>query len=704
MKDTPSADVQPPDARDEVARGAIESVAAGGPLASVLEFLCRAMEDASRDGVIACIHPLDESASTFRDTAAPSLPADYAEAVNGMAVSSLTGPCCYAATTRQTVVVPEVAADPKWVAFQAFAEPLGIRSCWSTPIFSADHRVLGTFAHYYREPRDPSPRDAQIAELLTRAAAIAIERSRAEAALRESEARFRELADNISQFAWTADPAGRIYWYNKRWHEYTGTVLDDIEGSGWRSVNHPDHVDRVVQRIRHSFETGTPWEDTFPLRGRDGKYRWFLSRALPIRNHGGDIVRWLGTHTDITEQIDAEHAIRDLNLTLGERVEAETRERLRLWNISQDLQRELAQVTRQTTLAAMSASIAHEVSQPLAAIVANGQVGLRWLKSTNPDIAEIKASLEDMVAQADRASEILANIRAMFRGDPHESISLNVNDVVCDVLALVHGEIERHGIAVHRHLQEDLPNIVGERVPLQQTVLNLILNAIDAMSVVPGRARRLSITTEARQADGVLVTVGDTGVGIDAKDLGRILQPFFTTKPRGMGMGLPICQSIVAAHHGRLWATPVTPNGSTFHVYLPIAAPAANRGREVISIVDDDEAFRKAMVRLIKSLGHAVVSFASAEEFLTSDRMDDTVCLISDVQMPGMSGIELQERLNADGHRFSIIFVAASPDASIRGKALAAGALEFLGKPFDDEVLIACLERALARRQPYTTA
>ena len=203
----------------------------------------------------------------------------------------------------------------------------------------------------------------------------------------------------------------------------------------------------------------------------------------------------------------------------------------------------------------------------------NGQVGLRWLKSTNPDIAEIKASLEDMVAQADRASEILANIRAMFRGDPHESTSLNVNDVVCDVLALVHGEIEGHGIAVHRHLQEDLPNIVGERVPLQQTVMNLILNAIDAMSVLPACVLAVDHYLEARQADGVLITAGDTGVGINAKDLDRILQPFFTTKPLGMGMGLPICQSIVAAHRGRLWATPVTPNGSTFHVYLPVLRP-----------------------------------------------------------------------------------------------------------------------------------
>jgi PAS domain S-box-containing protein len=126
------------------------------------------------------------------------------------------------------------------------------------------------------------------------------ERKRAEAvlatndkALRESELRFRELADHISQFAWTADAKGWIYWYNKRWHDYTGTTLEDMQGWGWQKVHHPEHVDRVVERIRQSFETGTPWEDTFPLRGKDGNYRWFLSRALPIRNEEGDVVRGL---------------------------------------------------------------------------------------------------------------------------------------------------------------------------------------------------------------------------------------------------------------------------------------------------------------------------------------------------------------------------------------------------------------------------
>jgi PAS domain S-box-containing protein len=124
--------------------------------------------------------------------------------------------------------------------------------------------------------------DARAGALPARNAAVAIKQNRAEVALRESEARFRELADSISQFAWTADQAGWIYWYNKRWHDYTGTTLKEMEGWGWQKVHHPDHVDRVVQRIRQSFETGTPWEDTFPLRGRDGSYRWFLSRALPI--------------------------------------------------------------------------------------------------------------------------------------------------------------------------------------------------------------------------------------------------------------------------------------------------------------------------------------------------------------------------------------------------------------------------------------
>jgi len=496
-----------------------------------------------------------------------------------------------------------------------------------------------------------------------------------EKALRDTEARFRELADNISQFAWTADETGWIYWYNKRWFDYTGTTLSEMEGWGWRKVHHPDHVERVVDRIRRSFETGEPWEDTFPLRSKDGTYRWFLSRALPIRNDAGDVVRWFGTNTDVTEQIEAERALRELNETLEQRVEAETRERSHVWNVSQDLlvvadlggnylsvnpawttvlgwseadllgkssrwllhpddqdktlaenarvapggkaerfelrfrqrdgsyrwiswkavvdreriygvgrdatdrmeaenklrdtRRELAQVTRRTTLAAMTASIAHEINQPLAAIVTNGSVALRRLKAPERNLSDVRGALERIVEDGHRASEIIASLRAMFGKDGQQGAPIDANDLVRDVLALLQGELETHGVGVYGELADDLPKVMGERVALQQVLLNLMMNAIEAMTTIDGRTRVLSLQTRLQDADGVLISVGDCGPGIDPKDINRIFDAFFTTKPQGMGMGLYICRSIVEAHGGKLWAGAGVSQGAVFHMQLP---------------------------------------------------------------------------------------------------------------------------------------
>jgi PAS domain S-box-containing protein len=508
------------------------------------------------------------------------------------------------------------------------------------------------------------------------------ERKRAEAeliasetALRESEARFRELADNMSQSAWSADPTGSRYWYNKRWYDYSGTTAEEMHGFGWKKLHHPDHLERVVRGMRQGFEAGTPWEDTFPLRGRDGSFRWFLTRAVPIRNEGGEPVRWLGTNTDVTAQIEAEQALRELNETLEQRVAAETRERLQIWNVSEDLlvvedlegtylsvnpawtatlgwaeaelvgkssqwllhpddrektdeeirqlaggrktsrfetrfrhrdgsyrwlswkavpdggriyatgrditelkeaenelreaRRELAHVASRSTLAAMSAAIAHEIKQPLGAIVMNASAGLRWLNAASPDIGEARTSFANVVADGHRAGEVIQSIRAMFETGGQAEAALDANAMIREAIAIVGGELEAARIQLQLDLAPQLAPLSAHKGQLQQVILNLISNAVDAMRAVTNRPRLLTVTSAASAADHLAIAVEDSGSGIDPGHVDRIFDTFFTTKAHGMGMGLAICRSIVEAHGGNLSVSAAVPHGSVFRLVLP---------------------------------------------------------------------------------------------------------------------------------------
>lgn len=263
---------------------------------------------------------LDEDGATLRHGAAPNLPEGYRRLIDGEAIGPAAGSCGTAAYRRERVIVRDIATDPLWANYRKAAEPFGLAACWSTPILNRRGSVLGTFAMYYDEPREPTSGDIELSETAALLAGDIISRARAvgalvarEEQLRSSEERLRALAESIPQLAWTADASGWIDWYNQRWYEYTGTTLEEMEGWGWRKVHHPDHLERVVERIRQSWDTGEPWEDTFPLRRRDGRYRWFLSRAQPVRDADGKIVRWFGTNTDITELREAE-ASRDAAL------------------------------------------------------------------------------------------------------------------------------------------------------------------------------------------------------------------------------------------------------------------------------------------------------------------------------------------------------------------------------------------------------
>ncbi|MGJ3263902.1 MAG: PAS domain S-box protein, partial [Salinarimonas sp.] len=213
---------------------------------------------------------------------------------------------------------------------------VGVKAHVSLPLIKGGRLAALLFVHSVT-PRRWSDADLALVRDVGERTWEAVERARAEAELRESEARLRELADNVSQFVWTADARGWITWFNKRWFDYTGTTLEEMRGNGWRAVHHPDHVERVVAKLSRAFETGEPWEDTFPLRGDGGEYRWFLSRALPIRDEAGAIVRWFGSNTDITAQRNAQEALHRLTETLEAEVAARTEERDRMWRQSQDL-------------------------------------------------------------------------------------------------------------------------------------------------------------------------------------------------------------------------------------------------------------------------------------------------------------------------------------------------------------------------------
>jgi signal transduction histidine kinase len=222
-------------------------------------------------------------------------------------------------------------------------------------------------------------------------------------------------------------------------------------------------------------------------------------------------------------------------------------------------------------MGAMVASIAHEIRQPLAAVVANSHAGTRWLARQEPNLEEVRLALESIGENGHRANEVITSISAMFKKNPDRRVPVNVNEVVNDVINLSRGELQSRKISLHTKLAPDLPRVSGDPVQLREVLLNLTMNAAEAMNLTDSRVLVIASMLE---ADGVKVTVEDSGIGIDAKHAERIFEAFFTTKTTGMGMGLAICRSIIASHDGRLWATPGNSRGTVFHVALPVGAKA----------------------------------------------------------------------------------------------------------------------------------
>jgi PAS domain S-box-containing protein len=527
---------------------------------------------------------------------------------------------------------------------------------------------------------------------------------RAEEALRESEQRWRSLTEALPQLVWSATPDGACDYFSTRWTEYTGVADSELLGWRWMGVLHPEDRESTRQFWTDSVAGRRAYDVEYRVRRHDGAYGWFKTRGVPIRDSNGDIVKWFGTCTDITDGKRAEEALRhreqelrkarnELEKKVAERTselrrseaylaEAQRLTRTGSWaltvatreivhlsdqfyqifgldpergtpslqtvrqlihpedrstaaeivdkairkgkgfeldyrivlpegtvkfirvvahpvfNTSGDLveflgtvvdvterkraeedlreserryregQIELAHVNRVTTMGQLTASIAHEVNQPIAAAVTNADAGLRWLAAQPPNLEEVRDAFVHIIKASNQASEVVGRIRALIKKLPARKASLDINETILETIVLTRSEMRRHCILLQTELANGLPRIWGDRVQLQQVILNLIMNAIEAMSEVSEGSRVLLIGTGADTPDGVTIAVRDSGPGLKPESFGHLFDPFYTTKPAGMGMGLSICRSIIEAHGGRLWAIANAPRGAVFQFTL----------------------------------------------------------------------------------------------------------------------------------------
>jgi PAS domain S-box-containing protein len=372
------------------------------------------------------------------------------------------------------------------------------------------------------------------------------ERKRAEEKLGESERRFRLLAESIPHHVWSFRPDGSVGYWNQRLIDYTGSTEEELRSGGWAAL-HPDDVERVEAAWEKAWAQGTQYEMEQRVRGRDGRYRRFVCRGIAVKDAQGRPVEWFGTGTDVEARRQAEEALHKAQV-------------------------ELSHVTRVMTMGELTASIAHEINQPLGAIVNNSNVCLGLLAQASSPNDDLREALSDILNDANRASSIVARIRAMTQHALLEKTSLQLRDVIADVLALARRELAEHRIEVRTELPEDLPRVSGDRIQLLQVLLNLVMNGIEAMSGVAEKRRVLTIggqRDELASRSAVRISVQDLGGGIKPEKMKHIFEAFYPTKPQGMGMGLRISLSIVEAHGGRLWAAPNAGPGAAFFFALP---------------------------------------------------------------------------------------------------------------------------------------
>ncbi|HZQ54496.1 MAG TPA: ATP-binding protein [Bryobacteraceae bacterium] len=434
-----------------------------------------------------------------------------------------------------------IAARAKSEEHAALIRQLELKSLIVAPMVVRG-RTLGCLTFATAESgRRYSQSDLQLAEEIARRAAIAIENARLYQQVVANEQQWHMLANSIPQLAWMADEKGWLFWYNQRWYDYTGTTFEEMQGWGWEKVHHPDHLQRVVERVSRAWETGDPWEDTFPLRSKDGEWRWFLSRALPIRDASGRVVRWFGTNTDITELRDTQRELESAN-------------------------EELVRVNRDLEQFAYSAS--HDLKEPLRNVAIYSQMIARRYGGVLD--AQGREFLSCVTQNAQRMDALVNDLLAFTQigntTNKDQAGSTNATEALEAALANLSSSIAELGADIAYH---PLPDVRIARAHLEQLFQNLISNALKYRSDAPPKIQ----VAARRQEHHWVFSIMDNGIGIKPEYQERIFGIFkrlhTATKYPGTGIGLAICKRIVERYHGRIWVESEPGRGATFFFTLP---------------------------------------------------------------------------------------------------------------------------------------
>jgi PAS domain S-box-containing protein len=462
----------------------------------------------------------------------------------------------YVLRTRESVILDDAAAQSPFAA-DPYLRQRQARSILCLPLITQAKLIGVLYLENTLTSRAFAPARSAVLKLLASQAAIALENARLYRDLEQREAKIRRLVDAniIGIFIW--DLEGRTIDANDTFLRMVGYDREDLVSDRvrWTDRTPPEWRSRDAQAVEEMKMTGTsqPFEKEF------------------LRKDGSRVPVLVGA-AGFDEQRDEGVAF-VLDLTERKRAEAEARESERRYR---EMQMEVAHANRVATMGQLTASIAHEVNQPIAAAVTNAQAALRWLAARPPDLEEVRQALDHIVKDAKRAGDVIGRIREIIKKAPPRKDRMDMNEAIREVIELTRGEAAKNGASVQTALGKGLPPIDGDRVQLQQVVLNLIVNAVQAMGTVAEGPRELFITTARAEPNGVLVAVKDSGPGVTPASLEQLFAPFYTTKPDGLGMGLSICRSIIEAHGGRLWVASNLPRGAIFHFTVPTHTGSAS--------------------------------------------------------------------------------------------------------------------------------